>query len=312
LLLVLFIVLAALCYASLSAAAKLSTAAYGFVVAFQILQSAIQVRKILIQEFQRTGNFSEGIRKLTRLIILVIVIMIIANAAIIIGAISDIQTAQTSLVLPNVQVPLQVSRLLGDISGIIAVGALLMGAWNRKPSENNRSVDRTKNNSKEKGKPMGRIERINTKDFCVPHSSGSNKGSQGEVTGIRLDDIESTTKMTSSDDETGKLGSDLSPRPERQVSLASSPENEDMTTTRATETGGKLPSDLSLRLEREFSLGSTSNQDEDVNPSSEAEDIVSPAVDGLQKPQVENQVVAECQISESFKMAVKQESESNE
>jgi len=62
--------------------------------------------------------------------------MILGNVAIVVGLASDIALAQTHLVLSEAKPSFAGSRILGDASGLIAVSALLMGAWNiAKPTD---------------------------------------------------------------------------------------------------------------------------------------------------------------------------------
>jgi hypothetical protein len=128
--LILFIVLALTHYSWLNVVAKISIAAYSVVVSVQVITSTVRVRRVLMEEHKRNGNYAVGIRKLTRLIILVVAIMILGNVAIVVGLASDIALAQTNLLLSESKPPFVGSRILGDASGLIAVSALLMGAWN--------------------------------------------------------------------------------------------------------------------------------------------------------------------------------------
>jgi len=130
--LTLFIVLAATRYTWLSVAAKSAISLYSIVVCIQVIVSTTRVRRILVEENQRTGNYAEGIRKLTRLIILVFVLLILGNVAIVVGLSSDATLARTQSIMSETKSPFSGSRILGDISGLIAVAALLMGSWHTK------------------------------------------------------------------------------------------------------------------------------------------------------------------------------------
>jgi hypothetical protein len=141
-------------------AARVLFSAYSLIVGAQVISSAWKVRSILIEENGRTGKYADGIRKLTRLIVLIIVILILGNAAIMIGLANDVDFAKRQSLLFEGQRPFQLMHIFSDFIGLLSIFALLMGAW----STSQKVVSLSRKSTMHSTEISRRLERGNTRD----------------------------------------------------------------------------------------------------------------------------------------------------
>lgn len=103
---------------------------YSIIVSAHTIISAIQVRKILVEEHARTGKYAEGIYKLTRLVVLVIVLVIIGNATMMVTMRKTIDMLQTTHTYPDEKVvTFSGFNIFSDFAGLMALTALITGSW---------------------------------------------------------------------------------------------------------------------------------------------------------------------------------------
>jgi hypothetical protein len=106
---------------------------YSIVVGVQVVTSTHKVRSILVEEHKRTAKYGDGIRKLTRLLILVSVLLIAANIAIFVGLEGSVNLARAQSQLAEEQRSFQAMHIFTDFTSFLAPVALLLGAWNTNP-----------------------------------------------------------------------------------------------------------------------------------------------------------------------------------
>lgn len=103
---------------------------YSIIVGVQIFVSAYNMRQILIDENKRTGKYTEGIRKLTRLLVLVAVLLLIGNISLWVGLVGNIQDAMTTELYPqHATGNFSIFHIVSDFTGVVSLAALIMGGW---------------------------------------------------------------------------------------------------------------------------------------------------------------------------------------
>lgn len=112
-----------------SVAVKFFVSFYSIVVSLQVIISTYRVRRILVEEHKRTGKYSEGIYKLTRLFVLVTVLVLVGNASIYTGMSSTIENARTTGLIAEEGQTFSTFHIVSDFAGLIALGALILGSW---------------------------------------------------------------------------------------------------------------------------------------------------------------------------------------
>lgn len=112
-----------------SVAVKFFVSFYSIVVSSQVIIGTYKVRRILMEEHKRTGKYSEGIYKLTRLFWLVLFLVVVGNASIYTGMSATIQNARTTGLIAEEGGTFSTFHVVSDFAGLIALGALILGSW---------------------------------------------------------------------------------------------------------------------------------------------------------------------------------------
>lgn len=114
----------------LAFAARCVISFYSIIVGVQVVVSTLKVRRVLVEENSRTGKYVEGIRKLNRLAISVVILLIVGNTSLFIGFSGAVSLALSQSQLVETPRPFSYFHIFSDFTGLIAPAALIMGAWN--------------------------------------------------------------------------------------------------------------------------------------------------------------------------------------
>jgi len=166
-----------------SVAARCFFSLYSLVVGAQVIVSAWKVRSILVEEMGRTGKYGSGIQKLTRLILLVIVILAAGNASLFMLLSSDIDLAKKQSQLSEGQGPFVPLHIFGDFTSLLTSSMLLLGAWST-----SQKVATTPSSRSRKSTIIStrRLERASTREFGSTGPVGGSTGSTGSETAIEM------------------------------------------------------------------------------------------------------------------------------
>lgn len=185
--LILFFVLLATGNAWVAIVSRFFLSGLSVLVSTQIVSSSWKVRKILVDEHKRTQKYSEGIKKLTRLIVLVCLVFVVGNMSLYVGLTTVIDTAKTVGVLSEAQ-PLSFSyfRIFSDVVGLVTVAALIMGSWKIKPSTSKSGGSKGSKDSKGSKTQPQRTTRSST---TAGKSSPKGTSRESPTEGIAIIDI---------------------------------------------------------------------------------------------------------------------------
>lgn len=102
---------------------------YSIFVGLQVIISAYNVRKILLAESKLTGRYKMGIKKLTRVIVLVVCVEVIGNASLFTGIANNVQTALEYEQFSEEPRPFDLNYIAMHFSTLVAIWAVMLGGW---------------------------------------------------------------------------------------------------------------------------------------------------------------------------------------
>lgn len=108
---------------------RITMAIYSLAVCIQIFYSAAKVRNLLNKEFKRNGKYGVAVRKLTRLIVAIFLLLVVGNIGNGIVLSRNMEEARDN---PKLAIPAPIfnpQHLLTDLTSLVTPALLLVGGW---------------------------------------------------------------------------------------------------------------------------------------------------------------------------------------